>query len=301
MPPTEAVTSSASSRWATPALLAICLAWGAGFTVTKSGLEDVSPLLFVALRFGVATIVLWIGLRLRGPLHLPVRTLRAGFLLALALFGGYAFQTVGLRYTTPSRSGFLTGLFIVFVPMLAAAVHRRMPSVLEFGGVLLALLGMLLLSHPLSESDTFQGDLLTVICALCYSVHILALGHFARHHDTRSLTLLQIAFTFLLSLCFCFWLEPVQYTGSASLWGAVLFTGVFATAIAFLVQTWAQQHTSPTRTALIFSMEPVFAWITAFLVFGEMLGGLAATGALLILAGVLVVELLPTWNRSREI
>ncbi len=279
------------SRLATYSLVAICLVWGATFTVIKTALDDVSAVLFLALRFGVATFALWLGMRLRGPIRIQRQSIAAGFLLGMALFGGYLFQTVGLHFTTPSRSAFLTGLFIVMVPLLAALAQRRAPSRSEAGGVLLAFLGMALLTGPWDFSATAHGDLLTVVCAICYALHILALGHFARRHDTRTLALLQVGFTFLLSLATFSWVEPVRFVSNRNLWLAVIFTGVLATALAFLVQTWAQRMTSPTRTALIFALEPVFAWITAFLVLGEHLAGWSAVGALLILAGVVAVEL----------
>lgn len=285
---------------AAAALTGVCLVWGAAFTVTKSALDDVSPVLFLALRFFVATVVLWAGLRWSGPLRIQGATVRAGAVAGLALFGGYALQTVGLRYTTPSRSAFFTALFIVIVPLLAAAIHRRRPSLPEGAGVLLAFAGMALLSAPFGKTETARGDLLTIGCAVCYALHILALGHYARRHNVRALAVLQVGFTFLLSLLSFPWIEPVHFVPGWRLWLAVVFTGVLATALAFLVQTWAQRFLSPTRTALIFAMEPVFAWITAFLVLGEQLRGLSAVGALLILAAVAVVELrLPVFPARR--
>ncbi len=285
---------------ATAALVGICLMWGAAFTVTKEALNDVSAILFVALRFFVATLVLWGALRWQGPIRVTLSTVRAGALLGTALFGGYALQTVGLRYTTPSRSAFLTGLFIVIVPLLSALIHRRWPTLSEGAGVLLAFTGMALLSGPFTGSPTATGDLLTIGCAFCYALHILALGHYARLHNTRALAALQVGFTFLLSLFSFAWVEPVHLVPGWRLWLAVLFTGVFATALAFLVQTWAQRYLSPTRTGLIFTMEPVFAWITAYLVLGEQLRGLSAIGALLILAAVAVVELRLLAPRGRQ-
>lgn len=276
---------------ATAALMGICLAWGAAFTVTKGALNDVSSLLFVALRFFVATLVLWAALRWQGPLRVTSSTVRAGAVLGLALFGGYALQTVGLRYTTPSRSAFLTGLFIVIVPLLTALIHCRLPGISETVGVMVAFLGMSLLSGPIGSSQTALGDLLTIGCAVCYSLHILALGYYARIHNTRALAALQVGFTFLLSLLSFAWVEPVHLTPSWRLWLSVIFTGLFATALAFLVQTWAQRFLSATRTGLIFTMEPVFAALTAYLVLGERLQGLAAIGAFLILVAVAIVEL----------
>jgi drug/metabolite transporter (DMT)-like permease len=286
-----AVPSTVQSRLAVSALVLVCLIWGATFTIIKEALRDVSPLLFLTLRFGVASLALWVALRSRGPLQLDSTTLLPGALLGAAMGGGFVFQTLGLQYTTPSRSAFLTGLFIVMVPLLGAAVRRKLPMRSELAGVGMAFLGMGLLSTPLGRSETLWGDFLTVICALCYAIHILLLGHYARSRDLRSLAFLQIAFTFLFSLLLVGWAEPVVFRPSPKLWLAVLFTGLLATAVAFFIQTWAQRITSPTRTALVFSLEPVFAWMTAFLVLGEVLSAWHATGAGLILAAVLTVEL----------
>ena len=197
----------------------------------------------------------------------------------------------GLRFSTPSRSAFLTGLFIVIVPLLAVLWTRRRPTLSEAGGVLLAFTGMGLLSSPIGHIETLRGDILTVVCAVCYAVHILALGRYAQLHETRGLAFLQVGFTFLFSGFLCFWLEPIVFRPGWRVWAAVAFTGLLATALGFLVQTWAQRVISPTRTALIFSLEPVFAWLTAFVVLGETLRGWHAAGAILILTGVLMVEL----------
>lgn len=278
------------ARLAVAGLVLVCLIWGATFTIIKEALQDVSPLLFLTLRFGVASLALWVALRSRGPLRFH-STLLPGALLGAAMCGGFVFQTLGLQFTTPSRSAFLTGLFIVIVPLLGAAIRSKLPRRSELAGVGMAFLGMGLLSTPLGRSETLWGDFLTVICAFCYAIHILLLGHYARSRDLRSLAFLQIAFTFLFSLLLVPWAEPIVFRPGPKLWVAVLFTGLLATAVAFFVQTWAQRITSPTRTALVFSLEPVFAWTTAFLVLGEVLGFWHASGAGLILAAVVTVEL----------
>lgn len=275
---------------ATLALIAVSAIWGATFTLVKGALEDASSLLFLTLRFGVATLSLWIAFRWKGPLRLNGTLARNGAILGIALFGGYLFQTVGLRFTTPARSAFLTGLFIVFVPALVALRHRRLPRIPELAGIAVALVGLRLLASPISFDGASKGDALTLVCAVSYAVHILLLGRFSSVGDARALTLLQIGTAFLLSASSFWWAEEAFLRPSARLWIAVGVTGVLATAVAFLVQTWAQQMISPTRTAFIFALEPVFAWITSFLAVGERLSTKGILGATLILAGIFLVE-----------
>ncbi len=279
-----------SLEWrATFALIAICAIWGSTFTLVKGALQDASPLLFLTLRFGVALLALAVAFRLKGaplPARLP---LKGGTLAGLALFGGYLFQTAGLRFTTPARSAFLTGLFIVFVPALLGLARRRLPQSHELAGVAVAATGLYFLVSPAAFDEVARGDLLTVVCALSYAVHIILLGRFSSA-DVHVLTLLQIGVVFLASAASFWWAEDAYYRSSIRLWAAVIITGVLATAVAFFVQTWAQRMISPARTACIFTLEPVFAWVTSFLVLGERLSPKAVLGAGLILAGVLLVE-----------
>lgn len=285
--------SSSVELRATLALIVVCAIWGATFTLVKDALHDASSLLFLTLRFGVATLSLWIVFRWKGPIRLGKSLLRNGAILGLALFGGYLFQTVGLRFTTPARSAFLTGLFIVFVPALLAMQRRKLPKPQELAGIFVALIGLRFLASPISFDGASRGDILTLACAVSYAVHILLLGRFSTAGEVRALTLMQIAMAFLLSAGSFWWAEEPFLRASARLWVAVGITGVLATAAAFLVQTWAQQVISPTRTAFIFALEPIFAWITSFLAIGERLTVNGIIGASLILAGILLVEATP--------
>lgn len=286
-------TNPPAALRATLALVAVCAIWGATFTLVKDALQDASSLVFLTLRFGVASLALWLSFRWQGPLRFRREQVTSGALLGAALFGGYLFQTIGLRLTTPARSAFLTGLFIVFVPAMLAAQRRRLPAWQETLGILVALAGLWFLASPLRFDGASLGDSLTVVCAVSYAVHILLLGRFSLTQDVRALTLLQIVTAFLLSLASFWWAETPVFVPSPRLWVAVAFTGVLATALAFLVQTWAQRHVTPTRTAFIFALEPVFAWMTSFLVIGERLSLTAGTGAALILAGIVLVEAKP--------
>ncbi|MGH9667605.1 MAG: DMT family transporter, partial [Bryobacteraceae bacterium] len=221
--------------------------------------------------------------------------LRAGFLVGLCLFTGYVTQTVGLKYTTAVKAGFLTGFYIVLVPVLSALVYRKLPRAPEVFGVLTATAGMVLMTLPGLRMEIGYGDALEIACAFAYAAHIVVLGHYSgegRISFTR-LSLYQIATVALLSAAACGWAEPVHVRWRPVVVVAIAVTGLLATALAFSNQTWAQQHTTPTRTALVFSLEPIFAWLTAYLAAGEALSRRAAVGATLILAGILLVELKP--------
>jgi drug/metabolite transporter (DMT)-like permease len=276
------------------ALILISFIWGSTFVVVKGALSHVSPLLFLALRFMLATAVLGLVLRRSvGGIYRAKPVLAGGAIAGTFLFLGFVLQTVGLRYTTPSKSAFLTGLSIVMVPIFAAVFERKPPGRSEVFGIALAGIGMALMTLHRDTLAIEGGDLLTIGCAAAFAVHILLVGHLAPKLGFQALAIAQIATAALLSLGTFWWVETPAVQWTRGLVAALVITGLFATALAFAVQAWAQQYTTPTRTALIFAAEPLFAWITSFLVAGETLSGRAAMGAVLILAGILTVELKP--------
>ena len=287
------------SRSAEASLIFVAFVWGSTFVLVKSALADVSTLLFLALRFLLAGLVLTIAYRRRlaGILEGGFDRFRGGVLVGLFLFGGYAFQTFGLRMTTASKSAFLTGLAIPMVPLLSSLVYRITPKVSEGVGVGIATLGMALMTLRGGDLGVNSGDLLTIVGALFFALHILAVGHYSRRSGFERLSVLQVSTAAVLSLATFWWAEEVYIEWSSTVLIALAVTGLFATAAAFTIQAWAQQHTSPTRTSLIFAFEPVFAWATSFLVLGEILPGRVAAGAGLIFAGILLVELKPGAGR----
>jgi drug/metabolite transporter (DMT)-like permease len=247
------------------------------------------------LRFVVAALALlaisWRCLRPGDP-----GTLRAGAVIGFFLFAGFAFQTIGLQYTTPTKSAFVTALSVPFVPLLLVVLFRRRPSWAVLAGIAAATVGMYLLTVPAGAFQMARGDLLTLGCAVAFAGHIVAIGRYAPRHGHARLALWQV----LVALALFVVVAPVagltgldafevRWTGRLLL--ALGVTGVLATALAFSVQTWAQQFTLPTHTAIIFSLEPVFAALTSFLVIEERLGWRGLAGAGLILFGVLLVEL----------
>ncbi len=285
-----------SQRWkADLALTGVCLIWGATFVLVKEALNAVSTMLFLTLRFALAAIALWFVFRGRGS-HFPrnrKRELAIGALVGFCLFSGYVLQTMGLRYTTAAKAGFITGFYIVLVPLFNAILRRRMPQLSEAAGVIASAVGMAMMTLNSFSLSIGVGDLLVLGCTVAYAAHILVLGHFSGTMSYETLAVNQIATGAVIGALTFWWVETPRFALTTGVVAALGVTSLLATALAFSIQSWAQQFTTPTRTALIFALEPVFAWITSFLVAGETLTARATFGAVLILAGILLVELKP--------
>jgi drug/metabolite transporter (DMT)-like permease len=303
MAQTSAATAApVTRRWAAElALVAISLIWGATFVVVKTALEDVSTVVFLALRFSAAAVLLAITYLARGGRFREPGPVWPGVLTGVFLYAGYLLQTLGLRYTTPATSGFITGLYIVLVPVLAAALYKRKPGVMEWIGVALATVGMTLMTFHSGSFVMGAGELLTLSCAFAFAAHILALGHYSQRMDTDWLALLQIASCAVIALATFWWVEVPFLRLTPSVLIALAITSILATAAAFWLQTWAQRRTTPTRAVVIFALEPVFAWMTSWLVLGEVLSARAVAGAACILAGILLVELKPPQPRHHQL
>jgi drug/metabolite transporter (DMT)-like permease len=276
------------------AIALVALIWGSTFVIVKAALADVSTPVFLALRFFLGAVLLagFFRGRLSGP---GDRATIAGgaALTGLFLFAGYFLQTAGLRFTSASKSAFLTGLFIVLVPLLGSFVKKSKPRPAEWAGAAAALAGTGLLAAPAGIASLGKGDLLTMGCALAFAAHILAVEHYSKRMNYQLLSLLQVSAVALLAGLTCFWLEPPRLVWTPRLAFALGVTAVLATAASFALYTWAQRHTTATRAALLFSLEPVFAGLTAWLAAGEAWTLTSLAGAALILGGILAVELKP--------
>ena len=268
-------------------LIGVTVIWGTTFVLVKSALSQVSTPLFLALRFAIAAVALTIIYRSRMRRAGVAPGLLAGGLLYVAYF----FQTKGLEYTTASKSAFLTGLSIPMVPLASSLVYRSRPRLFEVAGILIASAGMAMMTLPAGRFEMTRGDFLSFLCAVTFALHIVVVGHYSPIVGFESIAVLQVAVAALLGALSFGFLEPVRFEGSATVIAAVLVTGLLATALAFTAMAWAQQFTSATRAALIFALEPVFAWLTSYLLLGETLPARAKVGAAVILAGVLLVEL----------
>jgi len=282
--------------------------WGTTFVLVKDALNDASPLLFNLLRMTLAFLCL--ALVYRNCLRTISRSsLIAGAIVGACLAGGYQFQTAGLARTTASKSAFITGLVVVLVPLLAVIPRLRRPTMHAprwnaWGGALLAFCGIVLLTTPGSPfrisgfanpwTGINLGDLLTLACSLAFALHCIALAHTAGRIALPQLATLQIGFCTLYMLLTLPLGGHLYFHLTARLVVALLVTGLLATAAAFTIQSWAQQHLPATHTALILTLEPVFAWIASFLFMHERLHNRAAMGALLVLAGIGLTELWPS-------
>ena len=273
------------------------LIWGATFVVVKSALAGISPLYFLALRFSLATVALLVLFRGVGKGARDWKSVGAGVLIGSLLFAGYLTQTLGLRLTSAPKSAFITGLCSVLVPVLAAVVYRIRPQVAEVAGLLVATVGMALMTLHGSIGAISRGDLLTLACAFAFAAHIVTLGHYSGTVSFELLSVTQIATSAVWSWSLLWWMEKPHVQWRPSVVCAILVTGLLATALAFTIQAWAQRYTTSTRTALIYMLEPVTAWLTSYFLTGEGLSGRAAAGAGLILGGVVLVEVKPWASR----
>ena len=286
-------------RKAELALLLNAVIWGTTFVLVKSALGRISPVLFLAIRFSLATVALMLLFRGAGKWRAVTgKMLAAGSMIGVFLFAGYLFQTLGLKTTTPPKSAFLTGLATVMVPLLAALVYSIKPRISEVAGVLAATLGMGLMTLEGPVGSISRGDLLTFGGAVAFSAHIVATGHFAEQIGYEVLSVTQVGAAALSALSLVWWVETPRLQWQPLVVWAILITGLLCTALAFTIQAWAQHYTTSTRTALIYALEPVVAWITSFCIAGEGLSGRAAAGAAFILSGVLLVEMKPSNPRK---
>lgn len=288
-------------RWrAELAIATVSFIWGATFVVVKSALADASTLVFLALRFALAAVLLLGMFRLRsGSLDGFFRHWRGGLVCGFFLFLGYALQTAGLRTTAASKSAFLTGLFVVLVPILSSCLKRRIPQVVECAGALLAVVGTAVLTLDAATGFRLStGDLLTVGCAFAFSAHMVAVERFSSPRGHQSLALWQVLSVGTFSAAGCWWIEPPRVAVTARLIFALVVTALLATAVSFALYTWAQTRTTASRASLIFALEPVFAALTAWLWSSEAWSFRTLGGGVLILGAILLVEMKPSFAQT---
>ena len=267
--------------------------WGSTFFIVKWAVGYVDPLALVAWRFAIASVLMagWL-LWLRRPLF---RDFKPGLVLGLILGLLYVAQTVGLVYTRASNSGFITGLFIVFVPLCAWLMYRRTPKLNHLLAVAVALIGLWLLTGGVQGVNV--GDWITLASAVTYALHVLLAGEYMqRGADPVALNFQQILVTALFGLVMLTAFQRPLSVGSPAAWWVIVFLAVFPTVSAFVIQLFAQRVVDPARTSLIFTLEPVFAAAFAFTLGGEGIVPLRVLGGLLIVAAMLVSEVEWGWR-----
>jgi len=277
--------------------LAFCtLLWGSTFVVVKNSLDDSSVFVFLTLRFTLAGVCMAV-FRPQVFRVLQREETFAGARLGFFMFCGYAFQTAGLRYTTASNSGFITGSSVVLVPLILALFWGKRVTLWVYFGTIAAAAGLYFLTVPVTGvAHLNRGDVLTFFAALSYAVHIILVGDYAREHSAAALSVLQVLACAVMAWLTAFganairW-QPMRFHSTSQLWIGIAVCAVFATAVAFSLQLWAQQFTTPSHAAIIFTLEPVFAVITSYVVLRERLVLRSVAGAALVLAGILAAEL----------
>ncbi len=283
-------------------LLAVAIVWGTTFVVVKESLESTPVFAYLFYRFAIAFLVLspWFYTRRK---QLNAGLIRSGILLGLLYFGAFGTQTLGLASIGASISAFLTGLYVVLVPLAAWSLFGRRPRHTALYASVLALIGLWFLTAPQDSNGALRlgtGEWLTLLCALLFALHIVATDHFTRRYDTWLLVGVQFLTVTLLSGLSSLLFEPFTWpkVWNDQLLFSLAITGVFATAFALLVQTRMQRYTTPTRTAIIFAMEPVSAAFFGVLYAGEDLSLSQVLGGMLIVAAMLLAE----WGgvRSKE-
>jgi drug/metabolite transporter (DMT)-like permease len=269
------------------ALLLVTAVWGITFVQVQDALPLYPLFAFLAVRFLIAVGTLAV------PAAPRLRTLgRGGWIVAAALglllAAGYALQTAGLERTTVSSTGFITGLYVVFTPLLALALFRIRAGRATWAGVALSAVGLAVFSGV--DTGRLDGDLLVLGGAAAYSLQIVLMERAAPRFDALAFTEVEMIAAAAGFVAVAVVLGQVEVPRGATVWGALLVTGIFASALAFLVQTWAQRRTSATRTALAFAMEPVWAAIFGVWLAGDRLGATAWAGAALIMGGIVLAE-----------
>jgi drug/metabolite transporter (DMT)-like permease len=260
--------------------------WGATFVIVKGALADASPFPFLAVRFLLAGLLMfWVmaGGRVARQALLP------SLGLGILLFTGFAFQTWGLVFTTPSKSAFITGFSVILVPLISVFHGYRMRAA-NAGGAGLGLLGLYFLVMPSGVGAVNRGDILTLFGAMAFAVHIVLVGTYTRRFSFVHLAPAQILVVGIIATLAIPFAPSWTLHWTGRLVFAVAVTAIFAPAFAFGAQVWAQQHSPPAHTALIFSLEPVFAALTSRVVSKEHLAGKVFLGSALILAGIVISE-----------
>ena len=286
-------------RGAELALVAIAAVWGLTFVMVQDAIEELPPMAFLAYRFVPAGVLVAVvarkALRALGP-----GGWRAGLVMGVFLTAGYVFQTLGLQHTSASNAGFITGLFVVLTPLFGLLIFRIPVGAVAWGAAGVSALGLFLLSGAGGDAS-LRGDGLVFGCACAFAVHILVTERAVRRYDVGALVAVQLTFCGLVCLLAAAALGDLEPPSGATVWSALLVTSVLASAVGFVVQSWAQRTISSARTALILAAEPAFAGLFGYLLQDDRLSAASWTGAILILVAIVAVDAVPRLRPPRPL
>ncbi|MHB8338281.1 MAG: DMT family transporter [Ignavibacteriaceae bacterium] len=290
-------------------LLFITIIWGATFVIIKGALSEITPMLFIAVRFTLAAVLLF-PFFFRSVLNSSKETIKDGLILGVIYFLGFATQTIGLQYTTATKSAFITGTFVLFTPIFQLIFEKKIPGKGNLIGILFVILGLIFLSSKGENAlDVFSeigsgfniGDFFTLICAVFFAMYLVYLDISSKKHDYKPLVFIQISLTGLLGIISALFVSATGMQAekliiNSSLIFAIIYTSVFATIIASTIQTKFQKVVTPTKAGIILSFEPIFSAIFAFFILTEKISNFAALGCILIFLGLLVAEIFDKLN-----
>lgn len=271
-------------------MVLVAFIWGATFVIVKNALNDIGPFLFLGIRFIAAFLILAI-ISFANIRQMTLSTVLYGSFLGLFLFIGYSFQTVGLKYTTASNAGFITGLSVVLVPIIYSLFNRVLPAAKTAAAVILAAVGIYLLSFPRGSLNLNYGDSLEFVCAFGFAFHIFFVSRYSHKFNAVAITGIQMLFVGILCLAIGLFFETVPKQLTPNVFYALLVTSFFASSIAYLLMNALQKYSTPTRFAIVLATEPVFAALAGYLWADEILSPRALGGAALILFSMLMAVL----------
>jgi drug/metabolite transporter (DMT)-like permease len=293
------MSESSLRRLSEVALIGICSVWGLTFVMVQDAIELLPTMAFLAYRFIPASLI--VALVFAGSLRrLPAAGWRAGLLMGLFLCAGYIFQTLGLEETTASNTGFITGLFVVLTPVMGAIFLRERIGTAAWAAAGVSLVGLYLLSG-LGGDLHLRGDGLVLVAAFALSAHILATARAVRAYDVGALLAIQLGVCGVVPLAIAAAGGQLEPPRGGTVWSALIVTSLVASALGFFVQTFAQQHAPPARTALILAAEPAFAGLFGWLLADDRLSATEWLGAGLIMAAILAVEVTPRFRPPRPL
>ncbi|QQY79574.1 drug/metabolite transporter (DMT)-like permease [Keratinibaculum paraultunense] len=277
-----------NSLFADISLLLVAVIWGSGFVVTKNALDHITPYYLLACRFMISSILMLIVFFKRVK-KVKLEDLKAGFIIGIFLFGGFATQTVGLKYTTAGKQAFITATNVVMVPFIYWGISKKKPDIYEVIAAILCFVGIGILSFE-SNLQFGYGEFLTFICAIFFALHISAIGYFAKDHDPVLLSIIQMFVAGILSIIFVLIFESnVESITKDSIF-PILYLSIFSTLIAFLIQNVAQKYTSSTHAAIILSLEALFGGIMSLIFLKEPFTLRFLIGSLSIFISIITTE-----------
>lgn len=271
------------------ALFLVTVGWGASFLLTKNTLDFLPTFNFLTIRFFIAFILSSI-IFIKKMIKIDKKTLKYGIMLGVLLYAHYAFQTVGLNYTTVSKSAFVTGFNVVLVPVFSTLLMKKSPNKKTVISTIIAFIGLAMLTLNENVSGINIGDIYIFVSAVLFAFYIILVGKYAANVEPISLAIIQLGIVSLLSLITSFAFESPTIPTNYNAWVNIIILSVVCTSGAYIVQNVAQKFTSPTHTALIYTGEPVFAAIFGYIILGELLNTKGTIGAVLILCGMLLTE-----------